>query len=365
MIDINFLKENNLIIYEVVSGSKAYGLNTKDSDTDIKGIYVLPENDFYGFEYIDQVSDESNDIVYYEIKKFITLLSKSNPTMLEMINTPKQSIIYQSQLFPNLEMKKIFSKECYNTFARYAYSQVKKARGLNKKIVNPMDKRRKSIIDFCTAVTDGKTKKLIDWANNKDIKLESCGLTSMNHCTNLYALFWEGNDNKHNFRGIAKKNESTQVITSSIPRGLIPLVYISFNLDGFKKYCKDYNDYWKWVENRNDKRFTQTMDHGKKYDAKNMMHTFRLLFIAEEIVNDEVINVYRPDRDYLLSIKSGKYEYDELLNKAEDKIKQLEEKYSKSTLPSSPDINYLQELLISIRKSFYSMTTKNNYNVGI
>ena len=56
--------------------------------------------------------------------------------MLEMISTPKESILYKSDIFPEIDMKKILSKDCYNTFARYAYSQVKKARGLNKKIIN-------------------------------------------------------------------------------------------------------------------------------------------------------------------------------------------------------------------------------------
>lgn len=353
MIDIEYLKRNNLIIFEVISGSKAYGLHNEDSDTDIKGVYVLPEDDFYSFEYVDQVSDETNDTVYYEIKKFFTLLSKSNPTMLEMINTPAESIIYRSETFPNLNMEKIFSKECYNTFAKYAYSQVKKARGLNKKIVNPMDKKRKSIIDFCTAIIDGKTRKLKEWAQEKTINLESCGLTSMNNCVNLFALFWQGNDNKNGYRGIAKKDESTQVITSSIPKGLNPLIYISFNIDGFKKYCKDYNDYWKWVEKRNEKRFSQTIEHGKKYDAKNMMHTFRLLAIAEEIVKEGIINVLRKDKEYLLSIKSGKYEYDVLLKNAENKINELETLYSESKLPNSPDLKYLRELLINTRRNFY------------
>jgi uncharacterized protein len=357
MIDIDYLKRNNCIIFEVISGSKAYGLNNADSDTDIKGVYILPEKEFYGFEYVDQVSDETNDTVYYEIKKFLTLLSKSNPTMLEMISTPKESILYKSDIFPEIDMKKILSKDCYNTFARYAYSQVKKARGLNKKIINPMDKKRKSILDFCTAVIDGKTINIKDWANKNEIKLETCGLTSMNHCFNLFALYWQGNDNKNQFRGIVKKDESTQLLTSSISKYLKPLAYVSFNIDGFKKYCNDYNEYWKWVDKRNEKRFSQTIKHGKKYDTKNMMHTFRLLAIAQEIVIDRVINVLRTDRDCLLSIKSGEFEYDDLLKNAEDKINELEKKYLESNLPKTPDSNYLLELLISIRKDFY---IKNN-----
>lgn len=362
MIDIEYLKRNKCIVFEVISGSKAYGLHNADSDTDIKGIYVLPEEEFYGFEYVDQVSDETNDTVYYEIKKFFTLLSKSNPTMLEMINTPIESILYRSNVFPNIDMKKVLSKDCYNTFAKYAYSQVKKARGLNKKIVNPMDKKRKTIIDFCTCIVEGKTSNLVDWAEKNEIDLLSCGLTSMDHCFNLYALYWQGNDNKNQYRGIIKKDESTQLLNSSVPKGLTPTTYVSYNIDGFKKYSKDYNEYWEWVEKRNEKRFSLTMEHGKKYDSKNMMHTFRLLTIAEEIVTDGKINILRKDRDYLLSIKAGDLEYDDLLKNAEEKINKLELIYSNSDLPTKPDNDYLLDLLITIRKNYYN--TNNGLSNG-
>jgi predicted nucleotidyltransferase len=63
---IEYLKENGLIILECISGSKTYGLDTPSSDTDIKGVFLLPKKDFYGLEYIPQVSNSTNDIVYYE-----------------------------------------------------------------------------------------------------------------------------------------------------------------------------------------------------------------------------------------------------------------------------------------------------------
>ena len=58
------------------------------------------------------------------------------------------------------------------------------------------------------------------------------------------------------------------------------------------------------------------MSHGKNYDAKNMMHVFRLLLMAKEIAAEGKINVFRNDREFLLDIKQGKYEYDELVAKA-------------------------------------------------
>ena len=92
---IEFLKENDLIILECISGSKAYGLDTPSSDTDIKGVFLLPKKDFYGLEYTPQVSNSTNDIVYYELGRYMELLSLNNPNILELLNTPESAIIYK------------------------------------------------------------------------------------------------------------------------------------------------------------------------------------------------------------------------------------------------------------------------------
>jgi len=41
---INELKNSNLILFECISGSKAFGLNTPSSEADIKGVFYLPKN---------------------------------------------------------------------------------------------------------------------------------------------------------------------------------------------------------------------------------------------------------------------------------------------------------------------------------
>ncbi len=56
------------VFLQCISGSKAYGLNTPTSDTDIRGVFILPYAEFYGLHYTDQVANPSNDIVYYELK---------------------------------------------------------------------------------------------------------------------------------------------------------------------------------------------------------------------------------------------------------------------------------------------------------
>jgi predicted nucleotidyltransferase len=54
-----------VLLLQCISGSKAYELDTPQSDTDIKGVFALSEKEFYGLHYTEQVANPSNDIVYY------------------------------------------------------------------------------------------------------------------------------------------------------------------------------------------------------------------------------------------------------------------------------------------------------------
>ena len=134
ILTIEQVKANGWLVFEAIVGSKAYGLDTDKSDTDIRGVFVLPKELFYSLEYTAQVSNESNDIVYYELKKFIELLAKNNPNILEMLQLPEACILYRHELMNWIKPDMFLSKLCEKSFANYAYTQIQKARGLEKKI---------------------------------------------------------------------------------------------------------------------------------------------------------------------------------------------------------------------------------------
>jgi hypothetical protein len=345
------LKKSGHIIFECISGSRAYGLDTASSDTDIRGVFILPESDFYSLDYIGQINNESNDIVYYELRKFIDLCANNNPNILEMLNVPERCVLHRHPLFKTIAMNLFLSKQCESSFANYAYSQIKKARGLEKKIVNPMEKERKSILDFCYVLDNGKSIDLKTFLSIHELNPTNCGLSRIPHMRDCYNLY---HSIEFNFSGIVRNETSNDVSLSNIPKGENPIAMFFFNKDGYSSYCKKYREYWDWVEKRNDVRYSTTIVHGKNYDAKNMMHTFRLLHMAKEIAVQGKIIVERPDRDFLLEIKEGKYEYEELVEKAEYLKEELIKLYKTSHLPNVPDIDLINALLIRIRKEFYS-----------
>lgn len=352
MLTINDLKTQGLLLFEAISGSRAYGLSLPSSDTDIKGVFVLPQDSFYGLEYIPQVNDAKNDEVYYELGRFVELLYKNNPNILELLNTPKDCILYEDPLFKKLSPSLFLSKLCKDTFAGYAMSQIRKARGLNKKIMNPMAKERKGVLDFCQVQYAQGSIELKAWLAKYDLVQEFCGLLKIPHMKDIYALYYDSNQ-AYNFQGIIRPKTVDTLVLSSIPKEAEQVAILYFNKDGYKKYCKDYKQYWDWVDKRNDSRYENTIAHGKNYDAKNIMHTFRLLDMAEEILAKGAINVRRPNRAALLEIRSGVFEYNTLMERAEEKLARIEECYANSTLPDMPNKKQIEQVLIDIRKAFY------------
>lgn len=347
---IDDLRSKALIILECISGSKAYGLDTPSSDTDIKGVFILPKEDYYSLNYIPQVNNETNDIVFYEFGRYMELLSFNNPNILELLNTPESAVIYKHPFLNDINSDKILSKICSNTFGKFAYSQIKKAKGLKKKIINPIAKERKSVLSYCFVNYENGSIPLLEFLNIKGWNQEKCGLVSISHMKDIYGLYYS---DEIQFNGIIRGSDSNDVCLSSVPKDLEQLSLMYFNRDGYSIYCKEYREYWDWVDKRNDDRFKNTESHGKKYDSKNMMHVFRLLEMATEIGNVGKVNVKRPNRDFLLDIKSGKYEYEELLIMANMKQSEMEFAFENSKLPDKPNLDYINDITFRIRDKFY------------
>ena len=168
----------------------------------------------------------------------------------------------------------------------------------------------------------------------------------------LYALFYDA-EGRLGYQGVLRSEEANDVALSSVPKTERPVTRLYFNRDGYSSYCKDHRQYWEWVAQRNEERYRNTEAHGKRYDAKNMMHTFRLLDMAAEILEHGQLRVRRPNRSELLRIRAGEYDYETLLRRAEMKMKRLEVLEPHSPLPEAPDRQAVEDMLYRLRKDWY------------
>ncbi|MFT3827508.1 MAG: nucleotidyltransferase domain-containing protein [Chitinophagaceae bacterium] len=350
---IHDIRSGGLLLLECISGSKAYGLATPQSDTDIKGVFYLPKDRFYRLDHLQQVSNSTNDEMYYELGRFVELLTKNNPNILELLATPEEFVLYKHPLMELLQPASFLSKLCMDTFAGYAMTQIRKARGYNKKIVNPVEPERKSVTDFCFIMQDHHSIPLEQWLSAKTLTAKNCGLVSIPHAKGLYALFYDA-EQTAGYNGIVRGEQANDICLSSIRGDQQPIAYLFFNKEAYSAYCREYREYREWELLRNEERYSMNQAHGMNYDAKNMMHTIRLLQTAKEILRDGKLNVHRSNREELLAIKAGKFSYEELLEKANILIDEIKVSAEKSSLPEKPDMAAAERILIQMRTALYN-----------
>ena len=115
------------VILRCVIGSRAYGLDDENSDTDRRGIFLPPADLHWSlFGVPEQLENEETQEAYWELRKFIVLALKANPNALECLYTPlvETKTPLAGEL---LELRSIFlSRLVYQTYNGYVMSQFKK-----------------------------------------------------------------------------------------------------------------------------------------------------------------------------------------------------------------------------------------------
>ena len=343
------IRQPDLLLLDTVAGSHAYGTAIPGSDEDRRGVFAVPRAFLAGLDEIEQVADERNDQVYYELGHFVSLLLKNNPNALELLAMPEDCIRHRHPLFGLLDPAVFLSKLCAKTFGEYAMGQIRKARGLNKKIVNPQPERRLPMLDFCHVPVGQGSVAVLAWLAEKGIDPQECGITAVQHATGIFAIY---HDLTIHYRGLVSPKDPDALIFSSVPKEAVPIGWMHFNQDAFRAHCKAHREYWEWVGQRNEERYATNVEHGRGYDSKNLMHTLRLLDMAGEIAKEGVLRIRRPNRETLLRVRSGEFEYEEIVASAEEKLAEVIAEFEKSELQEQPDRDRVSRLLVEIRESF-------------
>ena len=112
----NVEKEQNVtVLFAVENGSRAWGMSSKDSDYDVRFVFCRPLAEYIKLDKPEEVItlayDENFqphevkgsllDMCGFDIFKYLKLLSTSNPTAIEWLNSP---IVYLGSRILSLKL---------------------------------------------------------------------------------------------------------------------------------------------------------------------------------------------------------------------------------------------------------------------
>lgn len=148
-------KLKNNIVLLVVAGSHGYGLNTEESDLDIRGISMGTLGSILGLESFDVFEDKKTDTVIYSMKRFVELAMKGAPNVLEILFSNPENILYCDEkigkmLLDNRDM--FLSKRIYYSFKGYAKNALKDAEKRLETNPKKVDKYAMHYIRLCLEV---------------------------------------------------------------------------------------------------------------------------------------------------------------------------------------------------------------------
>lgn len=276
------------LIYEVASGSRAYGLATPSSDLDVRGVCIPPARYLLGLTPFEQweAQTKEGETVIFSLVKFVRLALDCNPNIIEMLYTPPESVLLITEAGRRLvaARDRFLTRQAGRTFGEYAISQLRRLERHHRWLVDPPD-HLPTQEEFGARAVEGRFK-------------------------------FPDHDAQR----------------------------------AYQDALRHWNQYQAWVRNRNPERAELERRYG--YDTKHAMHLLRLLKMGIEILSTGEVHVYRPDREWLLAVRGGLLGYEELLTLAAEYEMRLKELRQTSMLPESPDVVAAENLLVELQEQF-------------
>ena len=341
-------EDNPAVIFRGIAGSHAYGTANAQSDTDIRGVFVAPAAEYVKLTLPPpQVSDERNDTTYYSLLRFCELLAEANPNLLELLYLPNDCIVKSTSAFELLiRSRQLFvSQKAVDSHLGYVVSQIKKARGCNKRVWNPWPEEPPKPEDYAVFIADARKHPKpisecgIDLANCKAAPI------SKSVVADILAIYDFSEPTGGVFRGGKPVVFDVPKVDADKRVGIM-----IFNKHAFDSAKRQHQEYWNWKRNRNDSRWIQQERGELDYDAKNMMHLTRLLFSGLNIVKngEPIVRFSGSQLETLLAIRRGEWSFDAIMAQAEKYQNEIEA--GKRNLQADVDKDKIDELIVAVMK---------------
>ena len=322
--EYDFLRTNphlkDRIMFLTLGGSYAYGTNIETSDVDVRGCAMNSKSDILGLSNFEQVVHTQTDTTIYGFNKLIGLLLNCNPNTIEMLGCKPEHYFYipdAGQMM--IDNRSLFlSQKAVNSFGGYATQQL-------RRLQNALAHDK-----MCQA----DSEEHIRGAMERSLKAFS----------DRYSVFDKGGIEL--FTDDSPREDLDKEVFCNIHIDKIPARDFSVMINTLSNVIGNY-------EKLNHRNHKKDDDHLNKH----AMHLIRLYMMCLDILEKGEINTYRyDDRDFLLSIRNGKFqkedgsyrqEFFDLVTEYEKRLKYAKEN---TDLPATPNMKRVEEFVMEVNR---------------
>ena len=322
---------NYKIVYITQYGSKLFGTDNVNSDTDYKGIFIPSARDVLlkkDIEHYNYTSGENNskngkedvDLQLYSIYKWFNLLKKGETGALDLLFSlfREDTQVYNDEAFTSI-MKENYTK-FYN---RHLHSFVGYCVGQSK-LYNVRGERFAELHEFVEYFAHIDKKKY-------GLKLEEVFEEIENifeSKTFKYVKFILASVSRGNHA--YKEGMYVEVLGKRFS-GTVSVAYFSEKILAME------------AQFGNRARASST-----GVDWKALSHAVRVIDEVEELLDEWFITFPLLNRDYIKSVKEGNEKLEEVMNYIDIKLDVVQEKLEKSNLPEKSDEVFIEELILEL-----------------
>jgi len=319
------------VVYVTKYGSKLFGTDNPDSDTDYKGIFVpnkkdvLLKRDIEHFNFNTNSDNTRNgkddiDLQLFSVYKFFKLLKKGETGAIDILFSifREDTQVYSDKVFTSIMRKnyKKFYNRNLHSFVGYCVGQ--------SKLYNVRGERFNELHMFVK-----KFNELVDEQGDKKLETMFPVIDEMFAEYPYKYINYVIGDISRGF-GLQKQGKYVEVLGKRF-LGTVKVEYFAARITEMEEQFGN-----------------RTRASAKGVDFKALSHAVRVISEVEELIDNEFITFPLKNRIYITEVKEGKRSLEEVMEYLDAQLTIVQDKLENSSLPEKSDESFVDDLLLML-----------------
>ena len=312
-------QHNCTVVYVTKYGSKLYGTDNPNSDTDYKGVFIPNMNDVLLKKDLDHWTSNSNntnekngaediDLQLFSLHKFFQLLRKGETGALDLLFSMKSpSIVFEDTVFT--DHMKMYTKHFLNrglhSFTGYAVGQAKKY-----------------------GIKGTRYKELVQFNEEFCQHTDALGTDKLSTMFPYFRAHFRNNKTKY--------LEMTMAEGPKTGKGENQIEYVKV-LGKLFSGDVTFGYFMERAVEQEAQFGNRAKSSAEGVDWKALSHSVRVLFEVEELLQDHKITFPLKQREFVTEVKEGKVLVDAVMMFVNKKLDDVKAQLDRSNLPEFSD----------------------------